>query len=443
MSMGIISEAAHSALDLGAALLTYFAVKAGDKPADDDHHYGHGKIESVSALIETGLLFLTSAWIIYESVHRLMSDTIEVETTWFTFAVMIISILVDFSRSRALKKVAKATHSQALEADALHFSSDILSSGVVIIGLALVAFGLKSADAYAAIGVSIFVGYAGYNLGKRTLEVLTDAAPIGLRERIMEIAKKVDGVITVEKVRVRPIGIDTFIDMTVFVSRILPLVKAHGITNLIIEEVRKEIPGTDITIHIKPLPLDSETIIEQVKVVAAHHDLQIPNITIFTENKKQHLSYELEVNPALKLQKAHDIATNLEKMISAEIGTDIEINTHIEPVHSEVVHAHHVSEAERKDASDCIRESAKKIKIIQGVHEINISKFGHKFFVSFHALFPGDAVLEEVHQAADELEFAIKSKCQHIGKVVIHAEPMEEANSTEKTEKDSDGCHQK
>ncbi len=425
MSIGIISEAAHSALDLGAALLTYFAVKAGDKPADEDHHYGHGKIESVSALIETGLLFITSGWIIYESIERLMSDSIEIETTWYTFAVIIISIVVDFSRSRALTKVAKETNSQALEADALHFSSDILSSIVVLIGLALVAFGIKSADAYAAIGVSIFVAYAGYNLGKRTLEVLTDAAPKGLRESITEIVKTTQGVITVEKVRVRPIGIDTFIDMTVYVSRTLPLIKAHEITNLIIEEIRKEIPGSDITIHLKPLPLDSETIIEQVKIVASRHELHISNVIIHTQNKQKNLSYQLEVNPHIKLKEAHKIATDLEQRIQEEIDKNLIISTHIEPVHADVVQTQHVSGEENKKLQDFIISSAQNIKLIRSIHDLKISKCGNKFFISCHAVFEGDVLLEDVHQAADVLEFTIKSKWPHIGKIVIHTEPQE------------------
>ncbi len=160
-SMGIISEAAHSLLDLAAAVMTVFAVKHGDKPADADHPYGHGKIESVSALIETGLLFLTSAWIVYESVRRLWSGNVEIEATWYAFAVVIGAMAVDISRSRALYAVAKRTKSQALEADALHFSSDIWSSAVVLIGLVFVRLGIKGADAIAAIGVSMFVAVAG------------------------------------------------------------------------------------------------------------------------------------------------------------------------------------------------------------------------------------------------------------------------------------------
>lgn len=251
-SMGILSEAAHSFLDLGAATLTFFAVRVGDKEADEHHHYGHQKVESVSALIETGLLFLTSAWIIYEAIKRLSTGQIEVEVTWYAFAVMIFSIIVDFSRSRALKKVAKETKSQALEADALHFSSDILSSLTVIAGLIFVSLGIAKADAIAAIGVSLFVLHAGYTLGKRTIDTLVDAVPAGLSEKIKDLTNQVEGVIDIKRVRVRPAGITIFIDITITVSSKLSLNQAHDIADKIEKKIKRSIPEADITIHPEP-----------------------------------------------------------------------------------------------------------------------------------------------------------------------------------------------
>lgn len=251
-SVGILSEAAHSLLDLGAALLTFFAVRVGEKEADESHHYGHEKVESVSALIETGLLFLTSAWIIYEAVKRLMSGQVEIEVTWYAFAVMIFSIIVDYSRSRALNKVAKETKSQALEADALHFSSDILSSFAVIVGLAAVLLGIKGADSIAALVVAMFVIHAGYVLGKRTIEVLVDAVPAGLPEKIKNLVKKVDGVMSIKRIRVRPAGITIFIDITITVGSNLSIGKAHEISDKVEDKIRLSFPEADITVHIEP-----------------------------------------------------------------------------------------------------------------------------------------------------------------------------------------------
>jgi len=251
-SIGILSEAAHSLLDLGAALLTFFAVKVGDKEADEHHHYGHQKVESVSALVETGLLFLTSAWIIYEAIKRLSTGETEVEVTWYAFAVMIFSIIIDYSRSRALKKVAKETKSQALEADALHFSSDIYSSLTVIAGLIFVSLGIGRADAIAAIGVSFFVLHAGYVLGRRTVDTLVDTTPDGSSKKINSLARQVKGVISVKRIRARAVGNATFIDMTITVKKDMTIDKAHVISDEIEEKIKASIPHADITIHSEP-----------------------------------------------------------------------------------------------------------------------------------------------------------------------------------------------
>lgn len=432
-SMGIISEAAHSALDLGAALLTYFAVRVSAKPADEDHHYGHNKIESVSALIETGLLFLTSAWIIYESIHRLLGAKVEVEISWYAFAVVIVSILIDISRSRALSKVAKETNSQALEADALHFRSDILSSLVVLIGLVFVAFNVNSADIYAAIGVSLFVAHAGYQLGKRTIDVLTDTAPVGVKEEILKIVQKNKSVLGVKKVRVRPLGPDTFIDMTLYVSRQLPLIKSHEITRSIISQIRKKIPGSDVTVHTKPFTADSETIVERVKFAAAKNNLQVHDIVIYDQDGKKFLNYNLEIDENLSLEKAHKIATQLEKDILNEMDEAVEINTHLEPLRSLVISGEQVPEAEEKKIISKMEVLVKKMGPVKNLHNVKIRKTDNKIFVSFHCSFDGSLSIEKVHTAVDGLEYAIKTALPIIHHVVIHAEPHF---------KGSTACHQ-
>ena len=422
-SIGIISEAAHSALDLMAATLTFFAVKAGDKPADERHHYGHGKVESVSALIETALLFVTSAWIIYEAIQRLMTKTVEVETTWYTFAVIAVSIVVDFSRSKALKKVAEETRSQALEADALHFSSDILTSLVVFIGLVFVAFGIQSADAYAAIGVSIFVAYAGWKLGKKTMDILVDAAPEGLKEKIVQAAGKVKGVINIEQVRVKPLGSHVFVDMVVTVNRKLPLVKANEIADEAVNAVRKVVPETDIIIHTRPLTLDSETLVEQVQIAAARHNLQANKIIIHEQEGKKYISYELELDENLKLENAHEIATRLEKTIRDEIGNDVEISTHIEPLRGIVIRGHKVTPAEEIEIKKTVLNISEESKQVKNVHKILARKERGKLFISLHCVMGRDVSIRQAHRAASQLEESILKKIPETEQVVVHTEP--------------------
>ena len=330
-SMGIISEAAHSALDLGAGILTLFAVKISDKPADDEHLYGHGKIESVSALVETGLLFLTSIWIIFEAIHRIIDKNFNIEITWYAFAIILISIIVDISRSRALSKVAKETNSQALAADALNFSSDVWSSCVVLVGLALAAVGIKGADSLAAIGVSIFIMVAGYRLGKKTIDVLIDTAPEGVSDIVREIASNVPGVISVEKIRVRPLGLLMFIEMEIGTNRGFSLMKVDEVVKKIKDAIKQKIAESDILIHTKPVQMKDEKMIDIVRAVAFKHSLSVHSIIIDKLNDRRFISYDLELPGHLTVFEAHEISSNLEKEIQSEIGMEIELNTHIDP----------------------------------------------------------------------------------------------------------------
>lgn len=423
-SMGILSEAAHSALDFGAALLTYFAVCIGDKPADTKHTYGHGKAESVSALAETGLLFITSAWIIYEAVRRLQTHNLEVEVAWYSFAVIIFSIIIDYSRSKALSKVAKETKSQALEADALHFSSDILSSLVVLLGLVFVSFGIKIADPIAAVGVSLFVTRAGISLGKRTIDVLIDAVPEGLTEKIIETTKKVTGVIGIEKLRVRSVGAIVFVDMTINVNRKLPLQAVQNIINNIEGNIHKIIAEADITVHTKPLSLDNETIIERIQIIATNHNLAVHDIAVHSLKDKKYISFDLEVDANLTILEAHKTASHLEKEIMKELGDNIEIDTHIEPFRSQILTGVNISADKELEIQKIISKIAKTMKLVVEIHDIEIRKTQEKLFISFHALFENDTPLEEVHNFSSRFEYLIKDEVPNVHRVVVHAEPI-------------------
>ena len=222
-SLGILSEAIHSLIDLGATIVTWFAVRWSDQPPDEEHHYGHAKVESVAALVETGLLFLTTGWIVYEAVKRLMGGQQHIDVTWWAVLVIGGSILVDFSRARALSRVARETSSEALEADALHFSSDMWSSAVVLLGLAAVWLGFPMADAAAAIVVSFFVGLAGWRLGKRTLATLLDTAPVGATAELRSLIENASGVLHLSSLRLRPAGPTLFTSAVVEVPRTMPV----------------------------------------------------------------------------------------------------------------------------------------------------------------------------------------------------------------------------
>ena len=259
-SLGILAEAAHSGLDLMAAVMTFLAVRISGKPADSNHLYGHGKSENLSALFETLLLLLTCFWILYEASHRLLHHSVHLRVTFWSFAVMITSIVVDISRSRILYRAARKYNSQALEADALHFSTDIWSSSVVILGLLCVKISewvpglafLRQADSMAAILVGLIVVYLSIKLGIRTIQALLDVAPSGIKEKIISAVEVLPGVADCHHVRVRYSGPQLFVDIHVHVDGNQTLKEAHDLTEEIEHTIQKMIPDADVTIHPEP-----------------------------------------------------------------------------------------------------------------------------------------------------------------------------------------------
>jgi cation diffusion facilitator family transporter len=251
-SLAILSEALHSGLDLIAAIITLFAVRIADLPADNEHNYGHGKVENLSAMIETFLLFVTCFWIIYESINRLITKH-PIEINIFSYIVIIISIIVDFSRSRALYKVAKKYNSAALEADALHFSTDIWSSLVVLFGLvAYSLFDFVYADSIAALLVALIVLSVSYRLGRRAFDVLIDRAPNKIVDQINQVIDKIPGVNKYHDLRVREGGSYKFVELNIHVNKGLSIEEAHSISEQVEDEISKKIPQCKVTVHIEP-----------------------------------------------------------------------------------------------------------------------------------------------------------------------------------------------
>jgi len=260
-SLGILAEAAHSALDLAAAAVTYLAVRVSDKPADAEHLFGHGKVENLSALFEAILLLGTSAWILHEGYVRLFGEYVEVDPTIWAFLVMGVSIVVDVTRSRMLYRAARKHNSQALEADALHFSTDVWSSGVVILGLVAVLVArtvpdlrwLARADALAAIVVAFIVVFVSGELGWRTLKALLDTAPKGMAEQVTDVVEGVEGVLDCHRVRIRPSGPQYFIDFHVTMDGSRTLDATHALVEVVEDRVREVVPGSDVTVHVDPV----------------------------------------------------------------------------------------------------------------------------------------------------------------------------------------------
>src|SRR6266436_2039350 len=275
-SLALLSEAAHSLIDLGATMMTYFAVRISGKPADAEHHYGHGKIESVSALAETALLFLLSGIVIWEALQRLIGGHGHaIAATHWAFAVIVVSVVVDFFRARLLYRVAAETSSEALEADALHFGSDMWSSAAVLVGLGAVAYGYTFADSLAAIAVALFICVAGWRLGRRTLDTLTDTAPAGAAAKIAAELARIPGIVAIERLRARQSGGVLFVDLVVAVSRTLPLDRVAAVKDRIVQKVREGSPAAEVTVTTEPRALDDETVLERVTVIARNRALAV------------------------------------------------------------------------------------------------------------------------------------------------------------------------
>jgi cation diffusion facilitator family transporter len=431
-SLGILAEAAHSALDLVAAVVTFFAIHFSDKPADHEHPYGHGKIENFSALVETILLFATCAWIIYEAVRRLLVHTREIDASLWAFLVMAISIAVDITRSRMLYRAARKYNSQALEADALHFHTDIWSSSVVIGGLALVWLGqnvfpeaakvLARADAVAALGVALIVLFVSYRLGKRTIDVLLDTAPDGLTGDIAGAAGGVEGVMSVGQVRVRRSGPRVFVDLGVEVDRNLSLERTHAIAEAVESRIRAISPGADVVVHTDPREGERETIARRIRAVAERNQMAVHNISVHEDRGQLTVDLHMEVDDHLSLQQAHEMASHIEQDLRADQPRIARINTHIESRGTGIGEGEDVTAQETR-LVETVRKIADEIVGAPSCHEVHVRRLGLKYVVALHCTFDERLSIVQVHEMSSRIEERLKNTVPALDRVLVHAEP--------------------
>ncbi|MBN1937985.1 MAG: cation diffusion facilitator family transporter [Candidatus Aminicenantes bacterium] len=429
-SLGILAEAAHSALDLVAAVMTLIAVRVAGKPADRTHTYGHGKVENLSALLETALLLVTCVWIVFEAGRRLFFHEVEVEASIWAFLVMAVSIVIDISRSRVLSRAAKKHHSQALEADALHFSTDVWSSSVVILGLVLVWLAdivklpwLVKADAVAALGVSAIVVVVSLRLGKKTITDLLDGVPADLREEVVRAAH-VPGVIEVDRVRIRRSGPEIFVDAVLFVSRHAAFAHAHEISNEAQAAIRRalDLPLADVIIHVAPSREETRDLIEDIREIAARMDMAAHEIRLYEAGGRPALDLHLEIRDAATVAAAHARATAFEDAVHTAVPGLDRIFTHLEPVNGE---ASLVPIA--ADEESAIRRRIAELSVAMGVvcepHHIVVEETAGEICVSFHCSLAPETPLGEAHKFSERFETELRHHLPRIGRVLIHIEP--------------------
>ena len=428
-SLGILSEAAHSGLDLIASLLTFFSVGVSDKPADADHQYGHGKVENFSAFVETGLLLLTCAWIIYEAALRLFFRHIEIEPSLAAFAVMIFSMALDWWRSRVLGRIANKYDSQALEADALHFSTDIWSAGVVVLGLILVLLGrayridwLRDSDPVAALFVAGVVVSVSWRLARRTIDALLDAAPPGVRSKIYDAVLRVEGVLEVDRIRIRRAGNRYFADLAVGLARTVTFQRSGQLASAVSEAVHRILPNSDVTVQPLPRAQRSENIFDRIRAAATDKNLNVHDISVQDLSGRLHVEQHLELDEQLSLKEAHDRVTRLEADIRQDVPEISTILTHIE------------SEPATIETGDEVTRDAlleKKLKAVVAhfpevldVHEVEVKHVRGRLYVSCHCTFSDELPLARVHDISTELEIHFKQEAPELFRVLIHPEPQ-------------------
>jgi cation diffusion facilitator family transporter len=430
-SLGILSEALHSILDLVAAVITYISILVSDKPADAEHLYGHGKVESFSAFVETALLFLTAAYIIWEAFQRLLFHAVPIRPSLMAIGVLLVGMGVDFIRARALNRVAKKYPSEALEADALHFSTDVWSTFVVILGILGTWLGMKfgiawlsTLDAVAALGVSCVIIWIGGQLGRRTADALLDVAPRGLREQITTAVEETEGVLQAERVRVRRAGQRYFVDVTISVPRTASLEQAHIASDTVERRITEIVPA-DVVVHVEPRARTNEHLFETIRAIAQRRGLDVHELSAHQYDGHLFIELHLEVDEGASLREAHRSATELEQDIQQATDPGSRINIHIEPQGIRISGAEEMKDLSRS-VQDFLNSLQSEYHEMLDCHEVHVRSVDHKILVSCHCTMDGGLPITEVHDVTAALEDRVKERFPQIFRLTIHPEPVEE-----------------
>ena len=434
-SLGVLSEALHSGLDLVAAVITFLSVRVSDQPADERHPYGHGKFENFSAFVETGLLLLTALYIIFEAFERLFFRAVHIVPSITAVVILAFALIIDMTRAKALAGVVKKYPSEALEADALHFSTDVWSTMVVIAGIGLVWAGeswnipwLIYADALAGLGVAGVILWVGSQLGKRTIEALLDTAPQGLQQEIARAVSRMDGVLDVVRVRVRRAGNRHFVDATVSVPRTASLEQVHELTDAIEKRIGEIVPS-DVIVHPEPRAPKGEHLFEAIRAVAGRMGLAIHDLSAIQQQGMLFVELHLEVDENLSLRDAHRKATELEDGIrELRGGSPIDVNIHIEPLGRHIA-TPDTGAGEMKQLSRNIEAFLNSLTAeydeLVNCHDVRVRQVEHRILASCHCTMKSDLPITTVHDVTAALEDRVKEHFPQVHRVTIHPEPLE------------------
>jgi divalent metal cation (Fe/Co/Zn/Cd) transporter len=356
-------------------------------------------------------------------VQRLGGEAPKVDANALALGVVIVSLAVDLVRWRTLAKIARETKSDALSADALHYSSDLVSSLLVLAGLVATRFGFAHADALAAIGVAAFIAIASFRLGRHTIDALVDTAPKGLADRLRRAIEAVPGVAAIEAIRLRPSGARIIGEVSIFVSRTLPLERVAAIKDDVARHISAKWPETALTLTANPRALDDESLLERVQLIAARLRLAVHHITIHEVEGRKCVSLDMEVDGRMSLREAHEFATRLETAIEDEVGPDIEVETHIEPMETREIYGRDADAELIRKIDDALSKKAAQRGRLQNIHDVRVRHTAGGYFVVFHCWIDSDSSVDATHDEVDALERSLRADFPEVIRIVGHAEP--------------------
>jgi cation diffusion facilitator family transporter len=422
-SLALLSEAGHAFVDTGATVLTFYAVREAEKPADAEHHYGHGKYEALAALVETGLLFGLALVVVGEAIRRLGEANVDILTGWPAYGVLVVSIVVDFFRSRQLSAIAKEERSDALAADAIHFASDLVSSVLALAGVLAARYGFPQGDALASFGVAGFIVIAGYRLGRRTIDTLLDAAPGDLTPQIERAILETPGVMTLDSLRLRSAGAEVIGEATIGVARTLRVEQAARIKAAVSAAIGAVAPHARVTVTADALALDDETVVERITLVAARRHLMAHHILVQQIGDRLSIGVDIELDGAMPMGRAHAIATDFESAIRDEFGADVEIETHIEPLAPHVLVGRDLAAPLADEIAAALDRDGGAVGYIDNIHDVRVRETSGGLVVNYHCAVDAAVPVETMHAAVDELERRVRARFPEILRIVGHAEP--------------------
>jgi cation diffusion facilitator family transporter len=422
-SLGIISEALHSGTDLVAALLTFFAIGVALRPADRGHAYGHGKAEHLAALGEGGFVVGAAIFIAWRAISHLVGRTEpSVDATWYALAVIGAVIVIDAIRTAISLRTARRFRSAALQANALHFGSDLAGSTAVLIGLVFVRAGYPDADSAAALFVAVLVLTAAGRLIRRNVDVLMDRAPAGAYEAAEAAIERIRPRVQLRRLRIRQAAGRHFADVVIGVPPDAAVGQGHAAADAVEEAVERALPETDVVVHVEPRE-EGAGLRERVRAAATGvpEVREIHNVTTMETEDGTAVALHLKLPGSLSLEQAHAVASEVERAITEAAPEVASVQTHLEPLAE-------TAAGREPSAMDTARDREVVARIVREAtgrppRELRFLRTDEGLVAFLTLALDPETDLSDAHARASEVEEEIRRELSGVSDVIVHTEP--------------------